>query len=126
MQHHDPKANCQRLLAWNRLHLTAASALDEAAIGEIFAPHFTVKANGRTYAADHRNYREFLDDFRRTISEIDYQVQEILAEGERAVLAMTACVTRLDGAQERYEAMLLLAFDDSGRVALWHEVYVRA
>lgn len=32
MPHHDPRQASQRLLDWNRRHLTAHSELDEAAI----------------------------------------------------------------------------------------------
>lgn len=38
---------------------------------------------------------------------------------------MTATVRRTDGSIERFEAMLLLAFDGQGLVTLWHEVYLK-
>lgn len=114
------------LLGWNRAHLTHDSDLSEAAVGERFADRLVVKANGRTYQADRRAYKEFLDGFRRTIATIDYQVHETVANEASAVLIMSARVDRLDGAVDRFEAMLLLKFDASGRVELWQEVYVKA
>ncbi|WP_199099619.1 nuclear transport factor 2 family protein [Dyella sp. ASV21] len=120
----DARLACHRLLDWNRQHLTAASVLGEADIATRFAPQFTVKANGRTYAANYRNYLEFLDGFRRTIQSIDYDLHALVAEGDQASVAMTARVHRLDGTLDRFEAMLLLAFDAQGLVTLWHEVYL--
>ncbi|QQQ00283.1 hypothetical protein [Lysobacter enzymogenes] len=114
------------LLDWNRAHLTHDSDLSEAAVGERFADRLVVKANGRVYEADRRAYKEFLDGFRRTIAAIDYQVHDTVANEASAVLVMSARVDRLDGSVDRFEAMLLLKFDGSGRVELWQEVYVKA
>lgn len=114
------------LLDWNRQHLLRDVALSEAAIGEKFAPSFTVCANGRIHPATHENYLLFLNGFRATIAAIDYDVHRIVAEGDAAVVAMTAIVRRTDGSVERFEAMLMLTFDTAGLVTLWHEVYLRA
>lgn len=122
----DARLGCLRLLDWNRRHLTADSALSEGHIATRFATQFTVKANGRIYPANHQNYLEFLNGFRRTIQSIDYDIHELIAEGHRAAVAMTARVHRLDGTLDRFEAMLLLAFDEQGLVTLWHEVYLPA
>lgn len=115
-----------RLLDWNRVYLTHASDLSEAAIGERFAPAFTVKANGRVHPADRAVYKTFLDRFRRTIQAIDYQVHEVVADEASVVLAMAATVVRVDGSVDRFEAMLLLRFCEAGLVTLWQEVYVAA
>lgn len=114
------------LLDWNRRHLLHDAVLSEAAIGEKFAPAFTVCANGRVHPATHANYLEFLNGFRATIAAIDYMVHRTVTEEASTVLAMTATIRRTDGSIERFEAMLLLTFDAAGLVTLWHEVYLKA
>ncbi len=94
-------------------------------IAERFADQFVVKANGRVHPANHSNYLTFLNGFRSTIHAIDYDVQEVVAEGSSAVLAMTATVVRLDETTDQFEAMLLLKFDETDRITLWHEVYLK-
>jgi len=120
------KENLRRLLDWNRRQLTSSSSLSESDIAQVFAPRFVVKANGRTHPANHQNYLEFLNGFRRSIQAIDYDLHDEVTEGSRIVVAMTARVTRLGGAVDRFEAMLLLAFNEQGLVELWQEVYVQA
>lgn len=114
------------LLDWNRRHLRHDACLGEAEIAEKFAAAFTVRANGRTHPADHPAYLAFLDGFRATIAAIDYDVRQAVVDGRSVVLAMTAMVRRLDGDVDRFEAMLLLTFDQDGRVELWDEVYLKA
>ncbi|ALP42109.1 nuclear transport factor 2 family protein [Aeromonas schubertii] len=114
----------QELLAWNRHHLRAEATLDEAAIGERFAEHFTVRANGREYQTDRPGYLAFLQGFRASNATIDYRVQEWVCEPGSAVLAMQASVTRLSGKAERFEAILLLRFDERGLITLWQELYL--
>jgi hypothetical protein len=113
------------LLDWNRKHLVQGGALTEAIIAEKFADQFIVKANGRIHPANHANYLVFLNGFRSTIHTIDYDVQDVVVEGNSAVLAMTATVVRLDETTDQFEAMLLLKFDEADRVTLWHEVYLK-
>ncbi|NKC50314.1 hypothetical protein HED63_03820 [Ochrobactrum cytisi] len=113
------------LLDWNRKHLVQGVALTEAIIAEKFAIQFLVKANGRVHPANHTSYLAFLNGFRSTIHSIDYDVQDVVAEGNSAVLAMTARVVRLDETVDRFEAMLLLKFDEADLVTLWHEVYLK-
>ncbi|MFB8341146.1 hypothetical protein ACWGNA_04320 [Brucella cytisi] len=113
------------LLDWNRKHLVQGGVLTEAIIAEKFAIQFVVKANGRAHPAHHANYLAFLNGFRSTIYSIDYDVQDVVAEGNSAVLAMTATVVRIDETVERFEAMLLLKFDEADLVTLWHEVYLK-
>lgn len=116
----------RQLLDWNRRHLRHDVLLSQALIAERFAPHFTVFANGRSYAADHASYQGFLEGFKATIADIDYAVQQTVADEAGVVLGMRATVRRTSGATDWFDAMLLLRFDESGRVVLWHEVYVRA
>lgn len=125
MPHTNSDQLARDLLDWNRRHLLHDAVLSAAAIGEKFAPAFTVCANGRVHPATHANYLEFLNGFRATIAAIDYAVHRTVTEGASTVLAMTATVRRTDGSIERFEAMLLLAFDGQGLVTLWHEVYLK-
>jgi hypothetical protein len=120
----DPSERSRRVLDWNRRHLVAAAPLSLSDVAECFAPEFTIRANGRTHPADLVAYHAFLDEFRATIQTIDYDVHETVAEGSRVLLALTAHITRVQGYQDRFEAMLLLNFDAQGLVKLWHEVYV--
>ncbi|HEY0596695.1 hypothetical protein [Sphingopyxis sp.] len=126
MSHMKSDRLARDLLDWNRRNLLHDALLDETAIGEKFAPAFTVCANGRVHPATHANYLEFLNGFRATIAAIDYAVHRTVTEEASTVLAMTATVRRIDGSIERFEAMLLLTFDDAGLVTLWHEVYLKA
>ena len=115
----------RQLLDWNRRHLRHDTQLSQSLIAERFAPRFTVFANGRSYAADHGNYQGFLEGFKATIADIDYAVQQTVADEDGVVLGMRATVRRVSGATDLFDAMLLLRFDEDGRVTLWHEVYVR-
>lgn len=119
------KQLAQHLLQWNRAQLTHRSALSQAAIAEVFAPHFVVKANGRVYEANHDNYKTFLDGFRQSIESIDYAVHDMVSEAAKLVLTMGATVRRVSGAVDTFEAMLLLQFDEHEKICLWHEVYVQ-
>lgn len=114
------------LLEWNRRHLTASTELSESVIAQRFAANFVVRANGRRYEANHNNYKAFLDGFKRSIASIEYDVQELMADTESAFVAMDAKITRSDQSVEQFAGILLLRFDESGLVKLWHEVYVRS
>ncbi|ANH72767.1 hypothetical protein ACS15_3757 [Ralstonia insidiosa] len=114
------------LLEWNRAHLRHDTVLTEAVIAERFAPQFTVFANGRHYDANYANYKTFLDGFKHAIASIDYKVTQTVADAAGVVLGMRASVTRTHGAVDQFEAMLLLRFDDAGKVSLWHEVYLQS
>ncbi|PQZ29453.1 hypothetical protein CQZ93_04145 [Ochrobactrum vermis] len=114
-----------QLLDWNRKHLVQGGALTEAIIAEKFSDQFVVKVNGSVHPASHSNYLAFLDGFRSTIHTIDYDVQEVVAEENSAVLAMAATVIRLDRIIDHFEAMLLLKFNEAGLVTLWHKVYLK-
>lgn len=121
-----PLHHARQLLDWNRRHLRHDTVLNAALIAERFAPQFTVFANGRSYAADHGSYQTFLEGFKASIADIDYQVHQTVVDAGDAgvVLAMAATVRRVSGTVDRFEAMLLLRFNPAGQVTLWHEVYV--
>lgn len=116
----------KRLLEWNRQKLTHHSHLTIEDIDTLFASAFTVIANGREYHANHQNYYAFLNTFRATIDSISYQVQDYFYTEPAAVfMPLVATVKRLDGKNERFDAILFLKFDDLGKIIHWQEVYAQ-
>lgn len=113
----------KRLLEWNKEKLTSQSHLSIEDLSELFAPEFVVAANGREYHANHQNYYEFLNKFRSNIGSIDYDVQEYLNTGSTVVMPLKAIVKRLQGKEEIFDAMLMVKFNESGKIVLWQEVY---
>lgn len=114
----------EQLLAWNKAHLTADSAISLSDIGRCFAPDFIVRANGREYQANHDNYLAFLQSFKADIAKLNYNVQQLICDNDHAVVVMTAQVLRVTGIEQQFTAMLLLGFDSNDRVNLWQEVYL--
>jgi hypothetical protein len=116
-------AKGKRLLEWNKEKLTNQSHLRIEDLNELFAPEFIVIANGRQYNANHQNYYEFLNQFRSDIETIDYQVQEYINEGATVIMPLKAIVKRLQGKEDVFDAILLIKFNDSGKIIHWQEVY---
>lgn len=121
----DSKMLGRKLLAWNRQHLVAGRELTLEMIAECFHSELVICANGRRYKTDLEGYLTFLNGFRQSILAINYDVTHEITEGEKTVLCMQAVVDRLDGSQDQFDAMLLLEFNDSGKITLWHEVYTK-
>ena len=115
----------KNLLNWNTHHLTATSPLSKDNIAELFAPTFVVKANGRTYPANHDNYLDFLNTFRATIQSINYDCHDFIANNESVAIPLTAHIVRTDNTKEDFEAILILKFDKEDKIVLWHEVYIK-
>lgn len=113
----------KRLLEWNKEKLTRQSHLSMEDIAELFAPEFVVSANGREYHANYQNYYEFLNKFRSDIDSIDYQVQDYLNTESTVVMPLKAIVKRLQGKEEIFDAILLVKFNESGKIVHWQEVY---
>lgn len=116
-------AKGKRLLEWNKEKLTARSNLKIEDLKELFAPEFVVIANGRKYDANHQNYYEFLNNFRSDIDTIDYQVQEYLKTESTVIMPLKAVVKRLQGKEDVFDAILLVKFNDLGKIVHWQEVY---
>lgn len=116
-----PKA--KRLLEWNKEKLTSRSNLKIEDLKELFASEFVVIANGRKYDANYQNYYEFLNKFRSDIDTIEYQVQEYLTTEATVIMPLKANVKRLSGNEDVYDAILLIKFNDSGKIIHWQEVY---
>lgn len=116
-------SSAERLLAWNQEKLTCHSSLHLDDLKELFAPEFVVIANGRRYEANHQNYYEFLNKFRADIDSIEYQVQEYLEAESAVVMPIKANVKRLQGKEDIFDAILLLKFNDFGKIVHWQEVY---
>lgn len=113
----------KRLLEWNKEKLTSQSDLSVNDIKELFAPEFVVMANGRTYDANYQNYYEFLNKFRSDIDTIDYDVQEYLIMESTLVMPLKATVKRLHGKMDVFDAILIIKFNDLGKIVHWQEVY---
>ncbi|MGE8212279.1 nuclear transport factor 2 family protein [Stenotrophomonas sp.] len=117
----------QRALAvldWNRRNLNTASVLDEAAVGECFADHFVVEPNGRRYEATRATYLAFLNGMKAGMRGIDYDVLHTLVDAQSVALSILAHISHDDDRRETFQAMLLMQFDNHGKITLWHEVYV--
>ena len=113
----------KRLLEWNKEKLTNQSNLRVDDLNELFAPEFVVIANERKYDANYQDYYEFLNSFRADISSIDYKVQEYISDGSTVVMPLTANVKRLSGRTDIFDAIMLVKFNDSGKIIHWQEVY---
>ena len=113
----------KRLLEWNKEKLTSQSNLSVNDIKELFNPEFVVMANGRKYNANYQNYFEFLNKFRSDIDTIDYDVQEYLNMESTVVMPLKATVKRIRGKVDIFDAILLIKFNDSGKIVHWQEVY---
>ncbi|MCB1111184.1 MAG: AAA family ATPase [Chlamydiales bacterium] len=113
----------KRLLEWNREKLTIRADLKIEDLEELFAPEFVVRANEREYDANHQNYFEFLNKFRSDIEMIDYQVQEYLNTESTVVMPLTATVKRTHGKEDIFNAIMLVRFNESGKIVHWQEVY---
>ncbi|HEV8051946.1 MAG TPA: AAA family ATPase, partial [Parachlamydiaceae bacterium] len=113
----------KRLLEWNQEKLTSRSDLKIEDLEELFAPDFVVMANGRKHEANYQNYYEFLNKFRSDIETIDYQVQEYINAESGVIMPLQAHVKRVQGNEDVFDAILLIKFNDSGKIIHWQEVY---
>ena len=84
---------------------------------------FIVIANDRKYDVNYQTYFEFLNQFRSDINSIDYQVQEYLTADSTVIMPLKAIVKRLQGIEDIFDAILLVKFNDSGKIIHWQEVY---
>lgn len=116
-------AQAKRLLAWNKEKLTYQSNLSIKDIEKLFAPTFTVIANGRIYEANYESYYEFLNRFRSDIVNIDYTVREYINDGLTVVMPLIAKIKRIQEKKDLFNAILLIKFNDSGKILHWEEVY---
>lgn len=113
------------VLEWNQKYLHRDSILTEALVGECFADQFIVEPNGRRYEANRRTYKEFLDGMKSTMDSIWYQVTHTVADEESVVFSMQVQICKSDHTAEDFCAMLLVRFNDSAKISLWHEIYVQ-
>lgn len=116
-------SRAKSLLAWNREKLTSKSQLAIEDLKDLFAPEFLVVVNERRYEANHQNYFEFLNRFRSDIETLDYQVQEYLNTGSTVIMPLTATVKRVQGRQDVFDAVMLIKFNEAGKIVHWQEVY---
>ncbi len=116
-------SKAKSLLEWNKEHLTNQSSLNVDDIVELFAPEFLIVANGRKYNANYQSYYEFLNKFRADIDTIDYDVQEYLSTQNTIVMPLRATVKRSVGTMEVFEAIMLIKYNNFGKIIHWQEVY---
>ncbi len=114
----------KRLFDWNKINLTNQANLQKVELGNYFAPNFIVKANGREYNGNYDNYYDFLNQFRLTIETISYSIGEEIIQNRRIALPLKVQIKRTSGKQESFDAILILQFDESDKICLWHEVYI--
>ena len=115
----------KRLFLWNAQNLVAQTVLNKAELAIYFADSFQILANGRSYAANHENYFDFLNQFRSTIHTIRYELREFIADNASVAIPLTAHIIRTDGQREDFEAILILKFNQNNKIVLWHEVYIK-
>jgi len=113
----------KRLLEWNREKLTSQSNLRIQDLDELFASEFVVIANERKYEANHQSYFDFLNDFRSNIKSLEYRVQETIQAGSAVVMPLTATVIQLSGKEDIFDAIMLIKFNEHGKIVHWQEVY---
>ena len=51
-------------------------------------------------------------------------LKEFIESKNTVVIPLSAKIVRTNGQEERFEAILILKFDEFGKIILWHEVYV--
>ena len=115
----------KKYLQWNEKNLVANAQLKRADLSNYFAETFQVIANGRKNAANYDNYFDFLNQFRSTIQSITYDYHDFIADAANVVIPLTAHIVRVDDAIDKFEAILILKFNQAGKIILWHEVYVK-
>lgn len=113
-----------QVLNWNSRQLRHDTVLTEADVRECFAERFVVEPNGRHYAANPSNYLEFLNGMRASMTGIAYQVMHTVADEGGVVFDLSVEIAHTDGRRERFLAMLLMQFDERGKVVLWKETYL--
>jgi hypothetical protein len=101
----------RNLFQWNAKNLVHDAHLKKSEIGQYFADSFVVRANCRTYDANHDNYFEFLNGFRSTIRAISYEFDDFITENLHIVIPMKAHIMRIDESTENFEAILILQFN---------------
>lgn len=119
------KERAKALFQWNQRNLVSKSHLKKEEIAQFFADKFRVEANGKTYAANHDNYLDFLNQFKSNIQSINYHLKDFIESDNVVVIPLSANIVRTNDLQERFEAILILKFDAQGKIILWHEVYVK-
>ena len=113
----------KQLLDWNKEKLTSQANLSMENIAELFAPEFIVIANGKKHQANYKNYYEFLNQFRSNIASLDHNVQEYINMESTVVMPLTAKLKRLDGKEDIFDAIMLIKFNNEGKIVHWQEVY---
>jgi len=59
------------------------------------------------------------------MSSIQYDVMHTIANEDPVDFSMQVKINKCDSTSVNYSTMLLIKFNDSGKVILWYEVYVQ-
>lgn len=113
----------KQLLAWNKKNLVSSADLRKEEITQLFAPEFQIKANGRFYDGNYKNYFEFLNKFRENIYSLEYELQEFISDEDKVAIPLRAKIVRTDGSTQLFDAIMILGFNKAGKITLWQEVY---
>lgn len=117
-------SNAKNLLQWNSKNLVSNSELKKSELSRFFAEKFQVFANGFKHHANYDNYYDFLNVFRAEIKTIDYILQDFIVDEFHVVIPLTANIQRINNCKQIFDAILILKFNEAGKIILWHEVYV--
>lgn len=112
------------LFMWNTINLTSHANLKKNEIGNFFAPHFVIKANGIEAKATYDSYFKFLNHFRKDIRTINYEFQDFIVDRNNVVLPLKARIHFNDGSNKVFDAILILKFNKEHKIILWQEVYI--
>ena len=113
-----------QLLEWNKTHLLKSAEFKKEDLAEFYAPEFLITVNDRRYDGTYDAYFEFLDEFRQNITSLSYEIEDFIDAKEKVVIPLRAKIEFTDGKVQVFDAILILGFNDSGKIILWHEVYV--
>ncbi len=112
------------LLAWKQKNLQSDSCISKTDLSEYFASEFMVIANDRHYDANYDNYLDFLNTFKEKIKQLNHEVYEYLESENAVTMPMRASIMYKNEEEKHYEAVMILTFNENGKIIEWREVCV--
>lgn len=113
----------KKLLAWKEENLNFSSKLKKEDLKEVFASEFKIITNDRSYDANYDSYFEFLEGFCAGVDSIQYKVQEYIGSDTVVAVPMIVVLTKRDGLKDTFDKVLIVKFDDLGKVIHWQEIF---
>lgn len=89
-----------------------------------FCAPFQVIANGIQTEETPDSYYGYLNAFRAKIKIIHYILKTFVVDEFNVVIPFTAKVEREYSSHQTFEVILILRFNQKGKIILFHEVYV--